>query len=133
MTIELYWLTMTALMTALFWLTYVVDRMVVRGLWATIADRKPEGGGAHSLWAQRAIRAHANAIENLVVFAAAVLVAPAANVSTPLTRAAAATYFFARLVHFLVYAAGVPLLRTLSFTVGWLAQLAILAAILGGA
>jgi len=133
MTIELYWLTLTALMTALFWLTYVVDRMVVRGLWATIADRKPEGGGAHSLWAQRAIRAHANAIENLVVFAAAVLVAHAANVSTPLTRAAAATYFFARVAHFLVYAAGVPLLRTLSFTVGWLAQLAILAAILGWA
>ena len=33
--------------------------------------------------------------------------------------------------HFVVYSAGVPLMRTLTFTVGWIAQLCILVSILG--
>ena len=131
MTTELYWLTLTVLMTALFWVPYVLDRMVVRGLWPMLADRGPEGSGAHSLWAQRAIRAHENAVENLMIFAPAVLIAHELNISTPVTRAAAAAYFFARLLHFLVYSAGVPLMRTLTFTAGWIAQICILASILG--
>ena len=131
MTTELYWLTLTVLMTALFWVPYVLDRIVVRGLWRTLSDRGPEGEGAHSLWAQRAIRAHENAVENLIVFAPAVLIAHELNISTPATRAAAAAYFFARLLHFVVYSAGVPVMRTLTFTAGWIAQICILAAILG--
>jgi Predicted membrane protein len=83
------------------------------------------------VWAKRAIRAHQNAIENLMIFAPAVLIAHELNISTPVTRAAAAAYFAARLLHFIVYTAGVPLMRTLTFTVGWIAQLCILASILG--
>lgn len=131
MTNELYWLTLTVLLTAFLWLPYVLDRMAVRGIVPTVTDRGPEGSGPQSLWAKRAIRAHQNAIENLMIFAPAVLIAHELNISTPLTRAAAATYFFARLLHFVVYSAGVPLMRTLTFTVGWIAQLCILASILG--
>jgi uncharacterized MAPEG superfamily protein len=43
---------------------------------------------------------------------------------------AVVVYFFARLIHFLVYLAGIPVARTLAFTAGWLAQIAILASIL---
>jgi uncharacterized MAPEG superfamily protein len=125
---EIYWLTLTVLMTALFWLPYVLERMVVRGLWPAFAGAIPQM--PDSLWAQRAIRAHQNAVENLVVFAPAVLVAHALGISTPTTRAAAAIYFFARLTHFLVYTAGIPVARTLAFTVGWVAQIVILAGIL---
>jgi uncharacterized MAPEG superfamily protein len=128
---ELYWMTLTVLMTALFWVPYLVDRCAVRGIWPAISDTKPEGGGPHSLWAQRAIRAHQNAVENLAIFVPAVLTAAALHISTPATRAATVAYFFARLVHFLVYTAGVPVLRTLAFTVGWVAQIAILLSILG--
>jgi uncharacterized MAPEG superfamily protein len=131
MTTELYWLTLTVLLTAFFWVPYLLDRMAVRGILPAVTDRGPEGSGPQSLWAKRAIRAHQNAIENLMIFAPAVLVAHELNISTPVTRAAAATYFFARLLHFVVYSAGVPLLRTLTFTVGWIAQLCILASILG--
>jgi uncharacterized MAPEG superfamily protein len=131
MTTELYWMTLTVLMTAFFWVPYVLDRVAVRGVWPMLSDRKPEGGGLHSLWAQRAIRAHQNAVENLAIFVSAVLTAHVLNVSTPATRMAVAVYFFARLVHFLVYAAGVPVARTLAFTVGWVAQVIILASILG--
>lgn len=130
MSTELYWMTLTVLMTALFWLAYLPDRLLTRGLWLTIADTKPEGAGPHSLWAQRAIRAHENAVENLAIFVPAVLTVAVQQISTPVTRAAVILYFFARLAHFIVYTAGVPLLRTLSFTAGWIAQILILASIL---
>jgi uncharacterized MAPEG superfamily protein len=114
MTAELYWMTLTVLMTALFWLPYVLDRYALRGPWPALTDTKPEGGGPHSIWAQRAIRAHANAVENLAIFVPAVLTAHALNLSTPATRTAAAVYFFARLGHFLDYTAGIPVARTLT-------------------
>ena len=130
MTTELYWLALTVLMTALFWLPYVLDRMAVRGVVGTVTDTKAETGGPHSAWAQRAIRAHQNAIENLAIFAPVVLVAHALAISTPVTRGAVIVYFLARLAHFVVYTAGVPLLRTLTFTVGWLCQLALILSVL---
>lgn len=130
MTTELYWLTLTVLMTALFWLPYVLDRIVVRGLWPTLAESLPEGGGRHSDWAKRAIKAHANAIENLAIFVPAVLVAHVLNISTPTTRLAVVLDFFARLLHFIVYTAGVPVVRTLAFTAGWVAQIMLLLSIL---
>ena len=130
MTTELYWLTLTVLMTALFWVPYILDRLAVRGVWPALSDTKPEGGGPHSLWAQRAIKAHQNGVENLAIFVPAVLVAHLLNISTPATKMAVVVYFFARLAHFLVYLAGVPLVRTLAFTVGWVAQIVLLASIL---
>jgi uncharacterized MAPEG superfamily protein len=126
MSTELYWLMLTVLMTSLFWLPYILDRLAVRGVGPVLMDTKPEGGGPHSLWAQRAIRAHQNAVENLVIFAPAVLVAHVLGISTPATRAAVAVYFLARLVHFIVHTAGIPVVRTLSFAVGWGAQVVII-------
>jgi uncharacterized MAPEG superfamily protein len=43
---------------------------------------------------------------------------------------AVVVYFFARLLHFMVYSAGIPAARTLTFTAGWLAQIVIIASIL---
>jgi uncharacterized MAPEG superfamily protein len=129
-TTELYWLTLTVLMTALFWVPYVLDRPFVRGFGPWLFKVHPETGTLHSEWAQRAMRAHHNAVENLVIFAPVVLIAHALNISSPATRAAAIAYFFARLVHFAVYTAGIPLMRTLAFTAGWVAQIVIIASIL---
>ena len=44
MTTELYWLTLTALMTALFRVPYVLNRMAVNGLGGTHAGTAPENG-----------------------------------------------------------------------------------------
>ena len=130
MTPELFWLTLTALMTALFWAIYVLNRFAARGVFEVLGGSPPEESTDLAPWARRAIRAHHNAIENLAVFAPAVLVAHALNISTPVTVAAAMIYFAARLVHFIVYTLGVPVVRTLAFAAGWGAQLAILASIL---
>ena len=81
---------------------YPGDRLTVRGLWPAISDSQPESGEQHSLWAKRAMAAHRNAVENLVIFAPAVLAVLTMNISTLATQWAAAAYFFARLVHFVV-------------------------------
>ncbi|MBU2533880.1 MAG: MAPEG family protein [Alphaproteobacteria bacterium] len=128
---ELYWLSLTVLMTALFWLPYILNRIAVRGLIPAITGTKAESFDDQSEWAQRSIRAHTNAVENLVIMAPAVLVAHALNISTPATQLAVIVFFFARLVHFLVYTFGIPVVRTLSFAVGWLCQMTVLFAILG--
>ena len=129
MTTELYWLTVTALMTALFWVPYVLNRMAVNGLGGTLAGGAPDGSTL-SAWAQRARRAHTNAIENLAIFAPIVLTAHVLNISNGATKTAVVVYFFARLLHFVVYSAGIPAARTLTFTAGWLAQIAVIASIL---
>jgi uncharacterized MAPEG superfamily protein len=72
-----------------------------------------------SAWAERLKKAHDNAVENLVVFASLVLVANALDISNNATTSAAAVYFWARLVHPVVYALGIPWLRTLAFAVAW--------------
>ena len=128
-TAELYWLTLTALMTALFWVPYVLNRMVMNGLGGTLAGSPPESSG-HSAWAQRAIKAHTNAVENLAIFAPIVLTAHVLGISDGATKTAVVVYFFARLAHFVVYSAGIPAARTLAFTAGWLAQIAVIASIL---
>ena len=131
MTTELYWLALTVLITGLFWLPYILDRISVRGLTPAITGTEAETTDDQSLWAKRAIAAHKNAIENLAIFAPAVLILHAIDVSTPTTQLAAAVYFFTRLAHFLIYTFGIPVLRTITFAVGWLAQMAILFTALG--
>jgi uncharacterized MAPEG superfamily protein len=52
------------------------------------------------------------------------------GISNTATKAVVVVYFFARLLHFVVYSAGLPAVRTLTFTAGWLAQIAIILSIL---
>ena len=130
MTNEIYWLTLTIIMTALFWLPYILNRVIVRGLWNALKLSDP-ASTPHSPWAERAIRAHNNAIENLVIFAPLVLIAEVTGVSTKFTMFAAMIYFFARLAHYVITIAGIPVLRTLAFATGMMCQLALALSVLG--
>ena len=120
LTKELLWLTLTAALTGLLWVPYILDRVAVRGLASAVGY--PENPPPQSAWAQRLMRAHANAVENLVVFAALILVAQAAGVSNAAVATAALVYFWARVVHALAYTFAVPWVRTLAFAVGFFAQ-----------
>jgi uncharacterized MAPEG superfamily protein len=120
---------LTALMTALLWVPYVLNRMVMNGPGGALAGGAPDSNTL-SAWAQRASKAHTNAVENLAIFAPIVLTAHVLNISNGATKLAVVVYFFARLLHFVVYSAGIPAARTLAFTAGWLAQIAIIASIL---
>jgi uncharacterized MAPEG superfamily protein len=68
-------------------------------------------------WAGRAARAHRNMMENLVLFAALVLVAVMADKTNNMTLLGAQIFFWARLVYAGVYIAGIPWLRTGVWTV----------------
>ena len=117
---ELFYLTLVTALTGLLWVPYILDRVAVRGLMDAVGY--PENPKPQSAWAQRLMKAHNNAVENLVVFAARVLLAHAMGVPSASIGTAAAVYFRARLVHVLGYTLAVPWVRTLSFTVGFLAQ-----------
>jgi len=120
---ELQYLVYVTVFTGLLWVAYILDRIATRGLLDAVGY--PENPKPQSAWARRLMKAHVNAVENLVVFAALVLAAAAAGVSTPVIASAAVVYFWARVVHALAYTFGVPWVRTLAFTVGFGAQVAI--------
>ncbi len=120
---ELQYLVYVTVFTGLLWVAYILDRIATRGLADAVGY--PENPKPQSPWAQRLMKAHVNAVENLVVFAALVLAAVAAGVSTPVIASASVVYFWARVVHALAYTFGIPWVRTLAFTVGFLAQAAI--------
>ena len=68
-------------------------------------------------WVGRARRAHANLVENLVVFAALVLVAVAAGKTNSTTALGAQLFFWGRVGHLVTYVAGLVPWRTLAFAV----------------
>jgi uncharacterized MAPEG superfamily protein len=127
---ELMWLTLTVVMTGLMWIPYTLDRVMVRGLMGAMANPS-RNDKPQSPWAQRLYFAHTNAIENLVIFAALVLILDSLGHATESTTIACAVYFWARLAHVVVYTMGVTVLRTLTFTVGFLAQAALALAVFG--
>jgi len=121
MTPELFWLTLTVILTGLLWVPYILNRVAVRGVLGSMANPS-RGDKPHAEWAARLMFAHDNAIENLVVFAPLVLILTELDYSTKWTVYATAVYFWARLAHLVVYTLGIPVFRTLAFTVGFLAQ-----------
>lgn len=124
MTSELTSLIWVAAMTAVMWVPYVLNTIMVRGLVNAVGY--PENPAPLAAWAARLKKAHYNAIENLVIFAAVVLVLNAAQVSNETTVLACTVYFWARLAHMVVYALGIPWLRTLSFAASWVCIFALI-------
>ena len=122
MTTELYWMVMTVLMTAVIFVPYILNRMKEHGIgpavWNPQPDKQPK-----AQWAERLMRAHANAVENLVIFAPLVLALQVRGISTTATATACMVYFFARAAHIVFYTFAVPLLRTVVFIVGVACQM----------
>ena len=123
MTSELMSLTWVTTLTAIMWMPYILNMIAVRGLVNAVGY--PDDPEPLSPWAAKMKAAHSNAIENLVVFAALVLIADAANVSNATTVLACQIYFWARLVHLLSYTFAIPWVRTLAFAAGFGCQIAI--------
>lgn len=121
----LFWLAMTALLTTLQTLPYVLERIGRIGFGQAL-KHNPESGHADSNqlteqiphWAKRAYSGHKNSVDNLVIFAIFVLIAHLTDKADGLVATCAMVYFFARLVHYVVYIFGVPVIRTLAFFVG---------------
>ena len=128
MSVELKYLVFVSVFTALMWIPYILNTIMVRGLVDAVGY--PENPKPLAPWAKRMKAAHYNAIENLAVFAALVLVAHAAGVKGEATALACIVYFWARVVHALAYTLAIPWVRTLAFAVGFGCQLTLACKIL---
>ena len=126
---ELASLAWVSAFTALLWIPYVLNRMVVRGISATVGY--PVDPPPLAPWAQRLRAAHANAVENLAVFAALMLTAQMLGISTQATALAGSLYLWSRVLHAITYTLGVPWLRTLAFVGSFAAQMIVAFQLLG--
>ena len=113
MTVELTLLVWSAVLTVLLAVVGATGAMLQVGLPMLAGNREnvPEITG----WAGRAMRAHRNMLENLILFAILVLVAKAIGVSNGMTVLGAEVFVAGRVAHAVLYIIGVPWLRTAAF------------------
>jgi uncharacterized MAPEG superfamily protein len=128
MSVELKYLALVSVFTALIWIPYVLNRIMVWGVMDAVGY--PKNPKPVAPWAERMKAAHYNAIENLVVFAALVLVANAVGAKSDATAMACIVYFWARVAHLLAYTFAIPWVRTLAFAAGFGCQITLACRIL---
>ena len=121
MTEELMNLVWVTGLTAILWMPYIVNSMAVRGFNETMGY--PENPTPLAGWAANMKAAHYNAVENLAIFAALVLVLHEVGISNDTTFLATEIYLWARVLHVFAYTFSVPRFRTLAFLVGFGCQL----------
>ena len=127
---ELLYTALTALFTGVLWIPIVLNRLLEHGLWPALQNPQPDAR-AKAAWAYRLANAHRNAIENLVVFAPLAIAVHMLGLGTASTATAAALFFFSRVAHAVIYAAGIPVLRTIAFALGFGCQVYLAARVLG--
>jgi uncharacterized MAPEG superfamily protein len=118
MSTDLRYLAFTAILTASLWIPYVVAQVSTNG------PLKPENYVDPTQrplpdWGRRADRTYINAVETFAPFAALVIVAHLAGKANAMTAFWATCYFWIRLAHAVVYLLGIPLVRTVLFTLGY--------------
>ncbi|HLW90248.1 MAG TPA: MAPEG family protein [Roseiarcus sp.] len=114
MSTDLKYLALTALLTASLWIPYVIAQVAANGPLqpSNYADPTPRPLPA---WGKRADRAYLNAVETFAPFAALVIAIQLAGKADSMTAFWAASYFWLRVAHAVLYLAGVPYIRTVVF------------------
>ncbi|MGQ3051217.1 MAG: MAPEG family protein [Roseateles sp.] len=128
---HLFWLTLTTVLTGLAWVPYVINRFRELGMpgWAWFPAADPPH---RADWANRSARAHANAVENLIVFAPLALAVALSGQGDAFTIGVCQTYFWARVGHIGASTAGLPIVpRTVCFLIGVACQLLLAMRLLG--
>ena len=125
MTADLYWLTLTALVTAVMAVPYVTERILRVGFFSALGYSRESGTGGFDQPVEKpgclgeaGARRPPQCCRKFADLATLVLVAHLLpGIDAGLVATAAKSYFFARLLHYVVYAAGIPVIRTLAFFV----------------
>ena len=121
---EIYWLTLTVIMTALLWIPQILNSLIKSG--PIKAFLYPDAAAQlYSDWAQRSKAAHGNAVQNLVIFAPLVILLVLFDLENEITALMAMIYFIARVLHYIMHVLAIPLLRTVAFLIGFICQLVI--------
>jgi uncharacterized MAPEG superfamily protein len=120
MSTDLKYLAFTAILTASLWIPYVACQVMTNGPLEppNYIDPAPR---PLPLWGKRADRIYINAVETFAPFAALVIAVHLAGKADAMTAFWAMCFFWLRLAHAVVYLLGVPYVRTLVFTLGYVA------------
>ena len=123
MSTDLKYLALTAILTASLWIPYVIAQVRTNGPLTppNYSDPTPR---ALPPWGKRADRTYMNAVETFAPFAALVIVAHLAG-KAEATAFWAVSFFSLRLAHAVVYLLGIPYVRTVIFTLGYVAVVGI--------
>lgn len=127
---DLLYLALTAGLATVLWIPNVVGIVAQHGV-ITAEDFRSGEEKSLTGWRQRAKRVHLNMTENLAHFAVLIVVAHLATKGNDVTAVCAQVFFWARLAHALVFYAGIPFVRTLAFTAGFIAEIVIFIQIVG--
>ena len=120
MTTDLTYLALTAMLTAALWIPYIVCQVMTNGFLEPPNYVDPAQRPV-PLWGKRADRAYLNAVEVFAPFGALVVIAHIAGKANAMTAFWAMAFFWLRLAHAVVYLLGIPYLRTVLFTLGYVA------------
>ncbi len=115
---EIYWLTLTTLLTPLLIFPYAYNRVSRITLAVGLRNPLPGDDPFEDEWAHRAYRAHMNGLENLIIFAPLAIAVAVTGISNEITQQASAVYFFARLAHAPFYIIKTPYVRTIVWFIG---------------
>ena len=129
---EIYWLTLTTVITAFMVLPYAIYRVKkLGGLWQVFLTPLPGDHPFDDEWAHRAYRAHMNAFEGLALFAPLAISVHITGMSNEITGIACATYFWARLIYIPLYYFNVAIFRTAIWFVSLIATLVLAYQLIG--
>jgi uncharacterized MAPEG superfamily protein len=118
MSTDLKYLALTAMLTASLWIPYVVAQVMTNGP-LTPPNYVDPAQRPLPPWGKRADRVYINAIETLAPFAVLVILIQMTGKANGTTALLAASFFWLRLAHAIVYWAAIPYIRTIVFTLGY--------------
>ena len=121
---------LSAVWIAIAWVPYLLDRIMVRGLVGAMANPSPDLA-PQSDWAVRAKAAHVVAIQAFSAFAPLAILAMIRIPEDGYPNILALTFFIGIFAHYFIYAIGITVLRTLSFSLAALSTLALGLRVLG--
>ena len=121
---------LSAVWIAIAWVPYLLDRIMVRGLVGAMANPSPDLA-PQSDWAVRAKAAHVVAIQAFSAFAPLAILAMILIPEDGYPNILAMTFFIGIFAHYVIYAIGITVLRTLSFSLAALSTLALGLRVLG--
>jgi uncharacterized MAPEG superfamily protein len=124
MSTDLKYLALTAMLTAALWIPYIVAQLMTNGPLkpANYVDPKTR---PLPPWGERTHRAYLNAVETFAPFAALVIAAQLTGKADAMTAFWATAYFWLRLAHAVVFWFAIPYIRTVLFTLGFVAIIGI--------
>jgi uncharacterized MAPEG superfamily protein len=120
MSTDLKYLAFTAMLTAALWIPYVVAQVTTNGPLQPANYVDPTQRPLPN-WGRRADRVYLNAIETFAPFAVLVILVQITGKANATTAYLTMAFFWLRVLHAVVYWTAIPYIRTIVFTLGFLA------------